>query len=99
MTADTLRRAATVLRQAAEQATEGRWKAKTHCLRQNCRAVKAGEEFVAMYANRDADYIALVDPAVGLALADWLEHTAKRGLNLGHALLVAQAILREGGGR
>jgi hypothetical protein len=47
----------------------------------------------------DAAYIATVDPAVGLALADWLDgiSNAERhevnGADLHHALAVARAIL------
>jgi hypothetical protein len=54
----------------------------------------------------DADWIALMHPAVGLALADWLAHEASYQLHLDetgqdgaedstHALAVARAILGE----
>lgn len=87
MSADVLRAAATKLREAAEGATEGPWRIEAD--RVDTETGEGGEtyvlasgegydEYVAEPAPEDATYIALANPAFGLAVADWLDATAAR---------------------
>lgn len=106
--ANTLRRAATVLREAAEQATEGPWEHEHRGLDVYETQTAHGDVVAeAGLSAADGRYIALVDPAVGLALADWLDLVADwiaevgepaphRRFALDKAFAVARAILREG---
>ena len=98
MSADLLRRAATVLRERAEDAAPGPWEV-------SWGAVRGPEQHaVASPARRDGLYIATMDPIVGLALADWLDRAAWAEDMSGykpqvphkdHALTVARAVLGE----
>jgi hypothetical protein len=87
--ADTLHRAAALLRQRAVGGTPGPWEvdaAGTHEV--SVRRANATWEQVACYtgyaahdkdaARVDADYIAIVHPGVGLLLADLLDRAAQR---------------------
>lgn len=68
--ADRLRRAAEVVRTAADAATPSPW-------RKELEAVRApGQLKVCNAREADAAFIALLDPDVGRALADWLDATA-----------------------
>lgn len=107
-TADTLRRAASELREKAERASQGPWRSAT------CRHVETGKAHRIVccsdygqildlqgswYPDNDAAYIAAMDPTVGAALAAFLDMAANYG-NPGadwqdRALVVAQLILKE----
>ena len=108
MTAQTLRDAAKVLRERAENATPGPWYVdevgdigdKSAVLevarwRGYTNTVNLGED------RPTADYIATVHPGVGLALADWLdaeaEHESVGATWADHhpAVVVARALLGE----
>lgn len=113
---ETLREAARLMRERAEAATSGRWVDEYSSEAGNCvipddaqstrEHVARTQLFCAVY---DAKHIAGMDPAVALAVADWLEDTAATpGLEIwskgdrGHlrklihaALAVARTYLRE----
>lgn len=111
--ADTLARAVNKLRQAANAATPGPW--TVHEANGFLRVDQPGPPSKAWTVtgadlaeeNRNtAEYIALMHPAVGLALADWLANEAAYQLHLDetgqdgaedstHALAVARAIFGE----
>jgi hypothetical protein len=107
MSAETLRRAASVLRARAEahEGREWRWTGVgEHGYPQQVIALGNAALIAETYNGPDwphpaAEWIATVDPAVGLALADWLDgiSNAERhevnGADLHHALAVARAIL------
>jgi hypothetical protein len=105
-----LRRAASLLRDRATAATPGPWEhvidrgSLHHRDRSRLKGIERFREYrndVDLGADHDtAAYIALVHPPVALALADWLDDEAARGLgrpdNLA-AYAVARAVLREAG--
>lgn len=107
---DVLRRAATALREHAEAAGKDEWAAQP-VTQEVYNAVDnttvADLIGAGSLAESRARYIALVDPTVGLALADWLDKAAEvyeaeihdgYGVSLKRispALAVARAILRE----
>ena len=106
----TLRRAASVLRERAGNATPGPWEhvIERGSLQHKDRSRLAGVERFREYRNDidlgfdhdTAAYIALVHPPVALALADWLDDEAVRGLGRPDnvaAYAVARAVLREAG--
>lgn len=75
MTAETLRRAAALMRERAEAATPGPWQATVYGVRAEKRSP------VAPFDGQQPDmenrlYIASWHPAVTLAVADWLDSTA-----------------------
>ena len=79
MSAETLRRAATVLRERAEKATPGPWRMVGEFLNDTERAYVVPERddhYVCAGGSPDLDddspYIATMHPGVGLALAEWL---------------------------
>lgn len=74
---DTLRRAEALLREGAERATTGPWEAAVPGTVESPSGPVA-EMHEVVYANSEADaaYIALMDPLVGLALAEWLDAEA-----------------------
>lgn len=81
--AETLRTAASRLRQLADAAKPGPWADKDSPLRGSC--VGTAEAWVAFcddpgdepqQSRQDAAYIAVMHPGVGRALADWLETVA-----------------------
>jgi hypothetical protein len=80
VSADLLRKAAEILRERAKAATQGEWKAdgaEVHALFRGLGyylAVIEDDETRPV----DAAYIATMHPAVGLALADWLDDEAGR---------------------
>ena len=85
MSAELLRRAATILRERAEAATPGPWK-QTDGFRSHdddrAYVVPTGREVHYVCAggvlgvDEDAPYIATMHPGVGLAIAKWLEDVA-----------------------
>jgi hypothetical protein len=91
VSAETLRRAAALMRERAEAATEGPWSAEAigsegyHVFGPNgSRAPMKGRARVAACTwqdwdevKADADHIASWHPAVALAVADWLDAEAK----------------------
>lgn len=104
MSAAELRRAAATLRNRAEAATPGPWRPEyskgsgdcvldaesTNCLDSVARTTH-------FRSGLDAAYIATVHPAVGLALADWLDEGAngyliERGYMSDKALDIARLI-------
>lgn len=130
--ADTLREAAEALEQAAEKATQDRWRvglvagdermptvyrkagvsgarsiADLFCSDDDCEPDPDGGWMCDDYENGrgDADYIALVDPEVGKALAEWLRELATwthegddsiaLEISTDHGTAIARAILRE----
>ncbi|HEY9494614.1 MAG TPA: hypothetical protein VIR15_07160 [Intrasporangium sp.] len=91
MTADTLRRAAEVLRALSNGSTEGPWlvghevdgayaERRTVVRAQGLRVVTVGQ--TRQHHHREAEanvaFIATMHPGVGLALADWLQLEADR---------------------
>ena len=99
MSADLLRRAATVLRERAGRATAGPWAI-------TFGTVRGDEQYpiAPMSRRSDSEFIATMDPIVGLALADWLDRAAWAEDMSGykpqvphkdHALTVARAVLGE----
>lgn len=118
MSADLLRRAAEKLREHAEAATRGPWEHVDHgvggtsmgcgeviTLEGGEIACPSGDLYPRGGYNPRADmaYIAFMHPPVALALADWLDYTARDAeLDLGPiggrelAVKLARAILREG---
>ena len=96
MSADTLRRAAALLRERAEDAGSATmWFDADVDLRNALRGTfgcyDAGNADVAA----DARWIATMHPGVGLAIADWLEWVSARRVPFRHALAVARQILGE----
>lgn len=83
--ADTLSRAATVLRQAAKQATRGPWRVGPEGsegsyiapdygdLRTKCRFIGIANGRVQPEDGHNAAYMAMVSPDVGRRWADWLD--------------------------
>jgi hypothetical protein len=110
MSAALLRRAAKVLRERAEGATDGPWTAATDDPEMCAVDAPSGRALVDVLlgdsddrdehpqADADAAYIALMHPPVAIALADWLQAETP-WVDGGHvpvmALRVARAILRE----
>lgn len=105
--AETIRAAATRLREAAERATptpwrvtedyDGRWFVEPVAI-----MLADPDDPETWYdAQPDAAYIALVNPVVGLALADWLDVTERdvgtSSLAYHAALAVARALLAPSG--
>lgn len=105
MSAELLRRAAKTLREHAEMAMPGRWE-----------SLDAGDRLVAWLPDghfeylvteeparhgETADYIALMHPAVAMALADWLERLAEVQRSevddrlFAYGVYTARAVLRE----
>jgi hypothetical protein len=110
--ADELRAAAHLIRRHADGVTPGSWKSEAS-LRYGHRVGAANNSaWVARTGEhdeensaRDADWIALMQPSIGLSLADWLEAEAtgpladlhsdrcqERGCTVNAALAVARAI-------
>ena len=97
---DELRRAASVLREKAGPAALGPWNAEGYgdwvIKTGDGRNLTAGADFW----QADAECVALMHPPVALALADWLDDEAARGLGRPDnvaAYAVARAVLREAG--
>jgi hypothetical protein len=103
--ADVLRRAAAVLRETADAATPGPWSATDrypHVVFQGdpdaCNAISFN---IAGDPNADAAFVSAMHPPVALAVAAWLDMTARwvngapTSDNAEHALAVARAVLRE----
>jgi hypothetical protein len=83
MSAAELRQAAETLRTRAEDATPGRWQAVGRSVRIHNQSVglcyrEQGGAIDKDQCQKDARYIASVDPEVGDALADLLDAIAKR---------------------
>jgi hypothetical protein len=84
MTPDTLRRAATLIRERAEKATPGPWGWTwfdgTHAAREVTYAVAPAVARTNRWKTGfdNAEHIASWHPAVALAAATWLEHEADR---------------------
>jgi hypothetical protein len=107
---ETLTAAATLLRKQVKAATDGPWivhQANGFLRVDNDRdttreawTVKSGADLAE--ENRDtAEYIALMHPDVGLALADWLNDAAEgddHGEHNPYALAVARLLLSEAAG-
>jgi hypothetical protein len=87
--AETIRRAATLLRERAEAASKGPWKSwlEGRDRRSGASAISTpdfdgGDIYVTVGENchpkweADQDFIASMHPGVGLAVADWLESRA-----------------------
>ncbi|MFD3336119.1 hypothetical protein ACFWV1_26250 [Streptomyces sp. NPDC058700] len=80
--ADELRAAAEKLREHAHYATDGPWVATPDILIGGWAVAQAplknpeGPYLADFVRDWDARYIALMDPGVGHALADWLDHHA-----------------------
>jgi hypothetical protein len=102
--ADTLRRAAEVLRERAEAATTGPW--RDAWPDPGCAGPVVLDQLEAQVVQewgareKDAAYIATVDPTVGLLLAHLLDDIADlwgngTALREQHALDIARAILRD----
>lgn len=102
-----LRTAADKLRELAEGATPGPWGWKpanpnklgplhdASLTGPSCHLTSGDDVWI-----RDAAYITLMHPPVALALADWLDDEAARGLGRPDnvaAYAVARAVLREAG--
>lgn len=107
MTAARIREAAKVLRDAAEGASDGPWgSARDPSMG---HVVEATDMWICEVGNQEGDhenatYIALMQPSVALALADWLDAMAgfvesgneipgMRGRGLTEALALADTIL------
>lgn len=106
---DLLRRAAKLVRETAEAATPGRWRSEQMgsegstvyndgTTLRDTRRIARTPEFA------DGDHVALFDPAVALAVADWLDALIYSYESFGpdyeisahpQALALACAILRE----
>lgn len=105
MTTARIREASKVLRDAAESATPGPWTTPAGDEYLNWSDVTDDGEpgrrlIICENAGSDATYIALMAPPVALALADWLDSTARRvderyaaNREVGPALTLADAIL------
>jgi len=70
-----LREAATLIREAAETATQGPWTAVESIEGGDSRVIRGGHPHPCSRA--DATWIALMYPGIGGALAAWLESTAR----------------------
>lgn len=81
MSAETLRKAAALIRERAEAATNDGypWISRPHFSRRNCQTVQTrGQVYVAHYVtDADGEHIASWHPAVALAVAEWLDATAR----------------------
>ena len=76
--AETLRQAATLMRQRAAANTDQPWKAAPHSRTRRCMTVQSGSLFLAYYVQpQAAEHIASWHPAVALAVADWLDLVAR----------------------
>jgi hypothetical protein len=72
-----LRQAAKLMRERAEAATEGPWRAKRHRDRRSYVSSCSGACWdVAYPLTEDARHIAGMHPGVALAVADWLDRLA-----------------------
>lgn len=98
-----LRAAAALLRERAEATDVGAWEWRDYGSTRSAFGLMVGEKtFAHLYAaERDATFIATMDPTVALAVADWLdaENTACKGdeyYATVEALAVADAILAGG---
>lgn len=77
MSADVLRRAASLMRERAEAATPGPWTEDEILGCACCRAVRWDHRTRVLDASdNDTPHIASWHPAVALAVADWLENSA-----------------------
>lgn len=97
--AEELRTAAEKLRGLAATATDGPWHQSG--IGDEGWTIASADQFIAETEDSekgraDADHIAAMHPAVGLALADWLGETARNAEPFGpishHAVNVARAI-------
>ena len=106
MSAETLRRAASLMRERAEEATEGPWttwadpkpgidKAAVETAWTRGDPDDGGSLVTDWCDLPDAEHIASWHPAVALAVADWLDATAARIEEIHEALTVARAYLGE----
>jgi hypothetical protein len=85
VSADRLREAASVLRYRAEKATPGPWhsegklgQAKDICAEPGVlRGVGRDLAVAERVFGRDANYILMMHPSIGIALADWLDVEAE----------------------
>lgn len=102
---DELCAAATLLRERANAATPGPWREEYSAASGPCvidaesyNCLDSVARMTHYRASLDARYVALMHPPVALALADWLEDEAVRGLGRPDnvaAYAVARAVLRE----
>jgi len=104
--AETIRAAATRLREAAEKATPGPWGAVEdydgRYFVEGVAVMLADPDDPETWydAQPDAAYVALVNPVVGLAVADWLDAAASSSYfssGTHRALAVARALLAPSG--
>lgn len=106
MSAAILRRAASVLRERAANATSGPWAPmRSGAVAGTMQGSKIMETVAHTFPGgngpkHNAHYIALMHPGVGLALADWLDFEAKwldgrPRYTEGLAIAVARAVLGE----
>lgn len=105
MTAEMLRRAASLMRERAEGATSGgpRWETGPDEMHGPSHAIvypADSDSAVAFAASDNAEHIASWHPAVALAVADWLDACAlvcevKADAVKHHALTIARAYLGE----
>ena len=105
--AETLRAAASLMRERAEKATPGPWRAQSLRCGDVVVEQAGGPHLVADMPAcgehpgvrvPDADFIAGMHPAVALAVADWLDRFSDRSYCYGpaefdHALAIARAYL------
>lgn len=70
MSAETLRRAASLMRERAEKATPGPWRVSGHDV------VNDYEQVAETWLKVDAEHIAGMHRGVALAVADWLDREA-----------------------
>jgi hypothetical protein len=84
---ETLREAARLMRERAEDATPGPWSADGFAVEEDNEATVV----IAQWLRQDATHIASWHPAVALAVADWLDAVAK---GPGHGLYAALAVAR-----
>ena len=101
MSAETLRRAASLMRQRAEAATEGPWRSQRGPGESVVAATEGIAQMTSLRPREDRRHIASWHPAVALAVADWLDVQAER-VEVGfcgkvgeQALTVARAYLGE----
>jgi hypothetical protein len=78
MSAETLRRAAALMRGRAEAATRGPWESGEYGHLSRSGAGAGRLAFGKVEWRPDAEHIASWHPAVALAVADWLDETALR---------------------
>jgi hypothetical protein len=99
-----LHRAAEQLRRRAEAASAGPWHIQNgHA--HNVHTFPGGKPVADFIGSEDAHYIALMHPAVGLAIADWLDSWRDDSTNeldgnedWTHAMAIARALLGESAG-